>query len=341
MTPSENENQFTISVVVPAYNAQKFLARAVRSVLLQTCRPDEIIVVDDGSTDNTESEARKFGTQIKYIRRENAGASAARNVGIEAATSQWIAFLDADDEWLPEKLQLQTEHLKRNCDLVWTTANFFCCLCNEDRRAPNFHPDLAQKALGSKEYFEDFLQTSLPHTCAWTGTTVIKKEILKKAGMFRLGQLMANDLDMWLRIAYRWPAIGYIAEPLAIYHMTVSQSISHKYRQFEIKRDLFRRHLKLAAEHNRLDALEPWVGSSVTSWIRAMLFENRPQQIGELIAEFGALLSLRFKIIVRALLLFPRATAITCHAISRVVRVLSLRKNVMRRPQPPQKTDKN
>ncbi len=170
---------------------------------------------------------------------------------------------------------------------------------------------------------------------------MIKKEILEEAGMFRPGQLMANDLDMWFRIAYRFPAIGYIAEPLAIYHMTVPQSISQKYRQFEIKRDLFKRHLKLSAEHNRLDAFEPCVRRAITSWIRAMLFENKPRQIRELIAEFGELLTLRFKIIVRALLIFPRATAVTCHAISKVVRALNLRKNVMRRPAKPRKTNRD
>jgi len=316
MTDSERQDLYSVSVVIPAYNSEKFVARAVNSVLSQTRRADEIIVVDDGSTDSTAAEVSKFGPKIRFVQQENAGASAARNAGVEAATSEWIAFLDADDEWLPEKLQLQIEHLMRNPDLVWTTANFYRCLCNENRIAPNFKPKLAEKALASKEYFEDFFQTSLPHTCAWTGTMVIKKDILKNAGLFRVGQLMANDLDMWFRIAYRRPVIGFIPKPLAIYHMTVSQSISQKYRQFEIKRDLFRRHLKLAAEHNRLDVFKICVGRAVTSWIRGLLFENRPGHIRELMAEFDKLLTRRFKMIIGALLIFPRATAVICHGIS-------------------------
>ena len=339
MTGSDRQDLYSVSVVIPAYNVEKFVARAIDSVLSQTRRADEIIVVDDGSTDSTAAEVSKFGPRIRFVRQENAGASAARNAGIEAATSEWIAFLDADDEWLPEKLQLQIEHLKRNPDLVWTTANFYRCLCNENRHAPNFEPDLAQKVLGAKEYFKDFFRTSLPHICTCTDTMLIKKKILQQAGMFRVGQLMANDIDMWFRIAYRWPVIGFISKPLAVYHMTIPQSISQKCRQFEIKRDLFRRHLKLAAEHNRLDVFKICVGRAVTSWIRSLLFENRPGHIRQLMAEFDELLTRRFKMIIGALLIFPRATAVICHMISRVVRVLHLRRHVMRRPLPPQKTD--
>ena len=130
----------TITVVIPAYNSEKYIARAIDSVLTQTHKPDEIIVVDDGSTDNTSEIARKYEPSVKLIQQQNAGASVARNTGIEAATSEWIAFLDADDEWLPEKLKLQTEHLKRNPHLQWTTANFIRCQCDKNQRLPDLTP---------------------------------------------------------------------------------------------------------------------------------------------------------------------------------------------------------
>ncbi len=123
----------TVSAVIPAYNAAKYVERAIESVLAQTRKADEIIVVDDGSTDNTADVVRQFGDKVKFIRQENAGASVARNTGIEAATSEWISFLDADDEWLPEKLKLQTEHLQRNPDLAWTTGNYIRCHCQATR----------------------------------------------------------------------------------------------------------------------------------------------------------------------------------------------------------------
>ena len=100
-----------ISVVIPAYNAAAWIRRAVNSVLSQTRPADEIIVVDDGSTDGTGDIVRMYDGRVRLLQQANAGAAAARNTGILAATGDWIAFLDADDEWLPQKLQRQTEYL--------------------------------------------------------------------------------------------------------------------------------------------------------------------------------------------------------------------------------------
>jgi len=322
-----------ISVVIPAYNAGKYIGRTIDSVLAQTRSADEIIVVDDGSTDNTADVIRRYGEKVKYIHQANAGASVARNTGIKAACGEWIAFLDGDDEWVSEKLRLQVEHLERNPELVWTCANFYSCLCSENRRAAAAEPSKAKKILGDKEYFEDYLGPDFAKAAKCTDTMLIKKEVLEQAGMFRVGQVRSNDTDMWLRIAYRWPRIGYISEPLAIYHLSIPQSITHKHKQIQIRRALFERHLKLAAEHGRGEAFKQSAGRSVTSWIRAMLFSNQPEEIKGLMDQFGEMLTKRFKIIVRLLLIWPWGTALVCHAISRVVRALRLRRKVMRRPE--------
>lgn len=100
----------TISAVIPAYNSAGTLARAVASALAQTCPPAEVIVVDDGSTDDTASVGASFGEPIRLIRRENGGPGAARNTGIRAARGQWIGLLDADDAWLPHRLESQAPH---------------------------------------------------------------------------------------------------------------------------------------------------------------------------------------------------------------------------------------
>lgn len=331
-TFADNKRDLTISVVIPAYNAAKFISRAIESVLAQTHRPDEIIVVDDGSTDNTAEKIKRFGSQVHYIYQENAGVSVARNNGIKAASSEWIAFLDADDEWLREKLDRQYELLGRNEHLVWVTANFYRCLCTENRRGCNVNPELAKKVLGSKEYFDDFFRTSLPHGCGYTGTMLIKKEILEQVGLFQVGMLHGEDMDLWWRIAYQWPAIGFNFEPLAVYHMNVSQSLTQQRLPHGVCIELIERHLKLSAEQGRDDVFKVTAGGSARARIRALLFENRPEEIRELMERFGELLTRRFKIVICLLLVSPRLTVIACHAISKIVRVLHLRTDIVRRP---------
>ena len=98
-------HEFRFSVIIPAYNCGRFLAEALESVLAQTLPAHEVIVVDDGSTDDTPAVAARFGERILYHRQSNRGVSAARNVGIDRATGDWLAFLDADDVWEREKLE--------------------------------------------------------------------------------------------------------------------------------------------------------------------------------------------------------------------------------------------
>ena len=100
-------NNFKISVIIPTYNRHVLLERAVMSVLKQTRPADEIIIIDDGSTDGTPELIPKKFPQILYYRQENKGVSAARNAGIEKSSGDWIAFLDSDDAWLPRKLEYQ------------------------------------------------------------------------------------------------------------------------------------------------------------------------------------------------------------------------------------------
>ena len=106
-----------ISAVIPAYNSAAFISDALASIRHQTFPVDEIIVVDDGSTDNIEEVVRSIDPGIVYITQKNQGPSAARNRGIEAATGDWIAFLDADDQWTPHKIKNQLLALERHPEL--------------------------------------------------------------------------------------------------------------------------------------------------------------------------------------------------------------------------------
>src|ERR1035441_5323830 len=104
----------SISVVIPAYNRSRFIAETLESVLAQTLQPDEVLVVDDGSTDDTAAIAESFVPRVRVFRRSNQKQAAARNFGVMQATSEWIAFNDADDLWDPNKLELQMEELARH-----------------------------------------------------------------------------------------------------------------------------------------------------------------------------------------------------------------------------------
>src|SRR4051794_5813716 len=102
-----------VSVVIPTYNYARFIERALVSVLGQTHRPAEVLVIDDGSTDETATVVDRYATRVRYLRQENSGVSAARNAGVESSTGDLVAFLDADDEWVPNKLELQVEALTK------------------------------------------------------------------------------------------------------------------------------------------------------------------------------------------------------------------------------------
>ena len=108
----------TISVVIPAYNAETYIVETVESVLAQTADLLEVIVVNDGSTDRTEELLQGFGDRITLLSQENSGVARARNAGLEVARGEYIAFLDSDDAWLPEKTAKQLEVMQRYPDIV-------------------------------------------------------------------------------------------------------------------------------------------------------------------------------------------------------------------------------
>lgn len=115
-----------ISVVIPTYNSIDTLPRAIRSVLDQTHSPVEVLVVDDGGSDATAALCGTFRNRVRYIRQENAGASAARNTGVASSTGEWLAFLDADDAWDPEKLELQAVALRQHPDAACAMTPALC-----------------------------------------------------------------------------------------------------------------------------------------------------------------------------------------------------------------------
>ncbi|MBC8377964.1 MAG: glycosyltransferase family 2 protein [Planctomycetes bacterium] len=313
-----------ISVVIPAYNAEKHIARAIESALAQTRPADEIIVVDDGSADTTAEVVRSFGDKVVLIQQENAGASVARNAGLEAATGDWIAFLDADDEWVSNKLELQIAHLKRNPDLVWSMSNYYTCFCEPEHSQAIFDQGRSSSLLGGREYYKDYFDAYIVGVSGNMNTMLIRKDALFEAGLFRPGQPRMNDEDMWFRIAYRYPKVGYLATPLALYHRWVPGSIVKKHNHPEIVIELIKHHLTLAQQHGRLDAFRS-VASSITKlWIHRSWEDERAFQIRLLLKDLGFLLPRWYKLALYTLTVFPGLTLRCMPVFRRINKILKL-----------------
>ena len=307
MDPSNDKQSYTVSVVIPAYNMEKYIGRAIDSVLAQTRQPDEIIVVDDGSTDNTADVIKSYGSRVHYIRQENGGASVARNTGIEAAKSEWIAFLDADDEWLPEKLQLQIECFARNKALLWGGGNYLI----RDAGDPNCREACVDRQVwrsfaGDKDYMENYFDAYVRDICILTSTVIAARSFLEEVGMFRLGQMWAQDTDLFWRMAYRQPKLGYLIQPVTVYSRDLPASITTLNKgRIQQRCDLIERHLKMAAEHGMSESFRPCALKLLTRWLRGYL--DQPNvDISQILERFDDILPRNLKIEMRMRIASPR-----------------------------------
>lgn len=199
-----------VSVVIPTYNYARFIERAIVSVLAQTHRPAEVIVVDDGSTDETAGVVERYEPRVRYLRQENSGVSAARNAGVNASTGELVAFLDADDEWVPNKLELQVEALTGRPE-----AGLVACGVEEidvDGRP------LGQRLDGYGGWVaEDLLlmKQVLPMIGA---TAVIPRRVLETVGAFDTRLSTSADWELGVRIARRFEII-FLPQPLVRYRI--------------------------------------------------------------------------------------------------------------------------
>lgn len=318
------DQQFTISAIIPAYNSEKYIIRTIESVLRQTRPADEIIVVDDGSTDDTAEAVQTFGDKVILIQQQNAGASAARNTGIKAAKGNWIAFLDADDEWVQNKLEVQADHLRKHSDLVWTMSNYFTCFCDPEHTRTVFDQGKSAALLAKRDYYDDYFDAYKAGAVGYTGTMLIRKDVLLQAGLFRPGQPRMNDEDMWFRIAYRYPKVGYLTEPLAVYHRGVGGSIVKTHNSPDIVIELIKRHLVLAEKENRLDTFKPVAQNITRMWIHWSWADERAYQIRLLLKELGFLLPRWYKLTLFILTIFPGLTLTLMPVLRKINKVLKL-----------------
>ena len=207
-----------ISAIIPTFNRAHLLPRAVDSILSQTLPPHSVIIVDDGSTDSTEKLIKKNYPEIKYLKQDNLGVSAARNAGITATSCEWLAFLDSDDEWLPEKLARQMEVLNLAPAMK---------ICHSDeiwiRNGKRVNPLKKHSKSGGWMF-----KKALPICCISPSSAMIHRSVFDNVGLFEESLPACEDYDLWLRVTSSYPVL-YISEKLVVKHGGHQNQLSEKY----------------------------------------------------------------------------------------------------------------
>lgn len=194
-----------VSVIIPTYNRGRWIADAVQSVLNQTCANFELIVVDDGSTDDTSGILENFSDKITIIRTQNRGVSSARNTGIHSSRGELLAFLDSDDYWLKHKIERQIAFFEKNPKMhICQTGEIWI------RKGRRVNPKKKHQKLGGR-IFEKSLEL-----CIITASAVMmRRELLDEVGLFDEKMPACEDYDLWLRISAHYP-VGLLEEDLVV-----------------------------------------------------------------------------------------------------------------------------
>ena len=213
------QNYESISVVIPTLNRCSLLQRAIESVLKQTLVPSEIIVVDNGSTDDTKKMVCSLYPNINYLTEEKSGVSAARNKGIKIAKSDWIAFLDSDDIWESEKLEKQLiSYINHKTEIRFIHTNETWIRNGKFLNQMKKH----QKSGGN------LFNNSLKLCCISPSSSMIRKKVFEDHGFFDEKLKVCEDYDMWIRITAK-EEVAYLSEPLVIKHGGHEDQLSKKY----------------------------------------------------------------------------------------------------------------
>lgn len=214
-------------MIIPTFNRLLVLSRAIESVKAQTFSGWELIVVDDGSTDGTHewlSQQPVFGSggQGRYFCTESKGVSSARNLGIKRAQGDWLAFLDSDDEWLPEKLFRQMSHIRTHLDHLIVHGEEIWV-----RRGQRVNPRRYHQKSGGRIFLP-----SIPRCVISPSAVMIHRQLFEQVGFFREDFPVCEDYELWLRITSRFE-VGYIGDPLLIKYGGHEDQLSQKFKAMD------------------------------------------------------------------------------------------------------------
>ena len=216
-----------VSVIIPVFNRSSVLTRAINSVLHQSFKNFELIVIDDGSTDDTEMVLSSFieSGAIKYFKQENFGVSAARNLGASKARGEWLAFLDSDDEWHPDKLQIQIDFLTINSHLQIAYGEELWI-----RNGVRVNKKIIHQKFGGW-IFEKCIQQCF----IAPSSVILKASLFSEMGGFDESFQVCEDYDLWLKISSLYE-IGFISTPVMTKHGGHPDQLSNQYKAMDLWR---------------------------------------------------------------------------------------------------------
>jgi glycosyltransferase involved in cell wall biosynthesis len=219
-----------VSAIIPTYNRARTIERAVNSVLGQSWQPIEVIIVDDGSTDQTADILARYGDRIRLIHQKNEGPSAARNTGIKAAQGEIITFLDSDDSWLPDKVERQVQLLQAT-----ESQGVACCVCNarmEFLSGTRYSFDAASLHPRHEEgIWSNPAEILVTRFLFFNQVVAVRRAALEETGYFRPGIMEDYDLALRLSLVGPW---AFIADPLVVWYEQKGDNLSRTHSPSEI-----------------------------------------------------------------------------------------------------------
>lgn len=235
-----------VSVIIPSYNSGKYLEEAIISAVNQTYKNTEIIIVNDGSTDSTEEIVKSWqrkDRRIRYVKHEkNRGLAAARNTGIKNSQGSYIAFLDADDVWLPQKLEVQMRKIEETgADLVF--SNWY--IWEPERKLKIKAFNLSPVQSNKKDLLFFFIKKNLSNP----STALLKKSSLEKVGLFDESLRSSEDYDLWIRFLLEGMEITFIQEPLIYY----------REHQWQMSKNIYKMRLSRLTVYKKVVKRNPWL----------------------------------------------------------------------------------
>jgi len=234
----------TVSVVIPAYNCARYMSQTLDSVFAQTHPPDEVIVVNDGSTDDLAGAIAQSHSGIIYVEQTNKGVSSARNAGVRRATGDWIAFLDGDDTWHPTKLEKQIAATAGGAGLIFCWKYEFLEGEAGESRLVSYNRDCS----------ENPLEAILTCFFASPSTVLVRRSLFVQSGGFDEAMRDGEDADLWIRLAAH-TAFAQVEEPLVFYRVrqdsvcggqTPREYVEQIVRPLQHNKDIFLRQLQMS-----------------------------------------------------------------------------------------------